>query len=320
MIQKSGLIHSLIIGLLVSPILVSAADNDSPHNGIHIKKSGEKLSIFIGQDLLTEYHYQGDIPFPNLYPVMGPENLPMTRNFPMKNDGENEAKDHKHHRSLWYTHGEVNGLDFWSNSACRIVHKGFKGIESGENKGTIRTTNAWTGPDGKVVCTDDRTWTFYTPKLRSERIIDFEITVHASNGDVVMGDTKEGSMALRLAPTLRLKGDVGQGNIQNSNGEEGNTTWGKRAKWCDYYGPIDGKTVGVAIFDHPDNPRHPTWWHVRDYGLFAANPFGIHNFEKKEKGVGDLKIPSGKSITFKYRLYFHSGNTDAAEVGKYYQA
>jgi hypothetical protein len=82
----------------------------------------------------------------------------------------------------------------------------------------------------------------------------------------------------------------------------GKDTWGKQAPWCDYSGPVDGKTLGVAIFDHPSNPRHPTWWHVRDYGLFAANPFGVHDFEKKPQGTGDLKVEAGKSITFKVQV------------------
>jgi hypothetical protein len=82
----------------------------------------------------------------------------------------------------------------------------------------------------------------------------------------------------------------------------------------DYYGPVGAKTVGVAMFDHPANPRYPTWWHVRDYGLFAANPFGVHDFEKKEKGAGDLKIANGQSVTFRYRMIFHQGDTTQAKV------
>jgi hypothetical protein len=151
-------------------------------------------------------------------------------------------------------------------------------------------------------------------------VFDFEITVHASEGDLKFGDTKEGTMAMRLAETMRLKGKVGKGHIINSEGIKDGQTWGKRADWVDYYGPVDGKTVGVAIFDHPSNPRHPTWWHVRDYGLFAANPFGLHEFEKKQPvGAGDLTVPEGKSITFKYRFYIHDGDEKAAKVSEAYE-
>jgi hypothetical protein len=126
-------------------------------------------------------------------------------------------------------------------------------------------------------------------------------------------------MAVRLTPTMRLKGKVGKGHIVNSEGQTEDGTWGKRAAWCDYYGPVDGQTVGVAIFDHPDNPRHPTWWHVRNYGLFAANPFGQHNFERKPEGVGNLVIPAGESVTFKYRFYFHKGDEKEGKVAEHYR-
>lgn len=126
-------------------------------------------------------------------------------------------------------------------------------------------------------------------------------------------------MAIRLAPTMRLKGSVGQGHIVNSEGVRDGATWGKRAAWCDYYGPVNGDVVGVAIFDHPGNPRHPTWWHVRDYGLFAANPFGIHDFERKPAGTGNLVVPAGESVTFKWRFYFHKGNEVEGKVAERYQ-
>jgi len=126
-------------------------------------------------------------------------------------------------------------------------------------------------------------------------------------------------MAIRLAPTMRVEGKVGKGHIVNSEGHRDGQAWGKRAAWCDYYGPLNGEVVGVAIFDHPDNPKHPTWWHVRTYGLFAANPFGVHYFEGKPKGTGDITIPAGESLAFRYRLYFHKGDTEQAKVAEHYR-
>ena len=150
--------------------------------------------------------------------------------------------------------------------------------------------------------------------------MDFEITLHASNGDLTFGDTKEGMLAVRLAESMRLNGKIGKGHIVNSSGIRDGETWGKRANWCDYYGPVGGKTVGIAMFDHPQNPRHPTWWHVRDYGLFAANPFGQHDFEGlADKAAGTLTVPSGRSITFRYRIYLHEGTAEEAEVAQKYE-
>ena len=283
--------------------------------GVKVSEVGEKLRVEVNGKLFTEYNFK-DAPFPYFYPVIGPTGVNITRHWPMK-EGENEAQDHRHHRSLWFTHGEVNGHDFWQGRNDRIVHDKFLEVASGLEVGTFKSQNKWVAANGKVACTDTRTHKFYN---RSDgQMMDFEITIQASHGKVVMGDTKEGSMAIRLAPTMRVEGKVGKGHIVNSEGVRDKATWGKRAAWCDYYGPVEGQIVGVAIFDHPQNPKHPTWWHVRDYGLFAANPFGVHNFEGKPKGTGDITILAGESLTFRYRFYFHKGDEKQAKVAEHYR-
>ncbi len=283
--------------------------------GVKITKLPEKLRVEVNGKLFTEYNFK-DAPFPYFYPVIGPTGVNITRHWPMK-EGKDEAQDHKHHRSLWFTHGEVNGHDFWQGRNDRIVHDKFVKVGSGRKVGIIQSRNKWVAANGKVVCTDTRTHKFYNRP--DGQMMDFEITIHASEGKVVLGDTKEGSMAIRLAPTMRLRGKVGKGHIVNSEGVRDKATWGKRAAWCDYYGPVEGRIVGVAIFDHPQNPKHPTWWHVRDYGLFTANPFGVHNFEGKPRGTGDITIASGQSLTFRYRLYFHKGDEKQAKVAEHYR-
>jgi hypothetical protein len=193
-------------------------------------------------------------------------------------------------------------------------------IQSGPEVGIIRSSNKLVGNDGKVVCTDERTFRFYNRS--TQRLFDFEITLRATEGPITFGDTKEGTMAIRLAESMRLKGPKnkpGQGHIVNSEGVRDDETWGKRARWCDYYGPVGEKIVGVAIFDHPNNPHYPTWWHVRDYGLFAANPFGVHDFEKKPAGSGNFTVPNGSSVTFRYRIYLHDGDEKQADVAGQYQ-
>ena len=125
-------------------------------------------------------------------------------------------------------------------------------------------------------------------------------------------------MGIRSNPTLRLKGSVAKGKSINNEGVEGRAMWGKRAAWVSYWAPFKSGTVGFSIFDHPTNLRHPTWWHARDYGLVAANPFGIHNFERKPKGTGNLKILKGSDITFRYRFLFHEGDAEGAKIAARY--
>jgi hypothetical protein len=249
---------------------------------------------------------------------MGPTGDTVIRHWPMK-EGKDEEQDHVHHRSLWYTHGDVNGYDFWTEGQDKgiIVHEKFSKVTSGSEAGVIQSENKWMAPGGEVVCADTRTHRFY--ERPDGVMMDFDVTIHASQGEITLGDTKEGSMAIRVAPTMRVSGPVAQGHIVNSEGDRDGDAWGKRAAWCDYSGPVSGRTVGVAIFDHPQNPRHPTWWHVREYGLFTANPFGVHDFESKPEGTGDLTIPAGDSLTFRYRFYVHEVDRSQAKVAELYR-
>ena len=109
------------------------------------------------------------------------------------------------------------------------------------------------------------------------RILDIAVTFHATEGPVRFGDTKEGAMlSVRVASSMDADAD---GTIENAYGGRGETEcFGKRAQWMDYAGPVDGNTVGVAVFDHPSSFRYPTYWHMRNYGLMHANPFAWREF------------------------------------------
>jgi len=172
--------------------------------GIQIKQLDDRLRVEINGALFTEYFFK-DVPRPFCYPLIGPGDLPMTRNWPMKTV-PNEGHDHPHHRSLWFAHGAVNGEDFWSEQKDfgRIVHVSFPEIKSGERLAVIREKNNWLTAGGALVCTDERTLRIYNPSAADERCFDFEITLSAPDQPVTFGDTKEGSMAVRLAESMRL--------------------------------------------------------------------------------------------------------------------
>ncbi|MBT7701286.1 MAG: PmoA family protein [Verrucomicrobia bacterium] len=304
-------VSRLMVLLAVSSVLATAS-----HAGeLAASREDGSLRVTVDGDVFTAYHYEAaDRPF--FYPLIAPTGDNITRHWPMKDINKDEERDHKHHRSLWYTHGDVNGHDFWTEGrGPKIVQTALK-VESRTDKVVIACDNEWRAKNGDIVCTDSRTHTIRTEA--DSRIIDFEITIKASHGKIVLGDTKEGSMAFRVAPTLRTAGKVAKGSMLNSEGVSGKKAWGKRARWCDYYGPLNGKTVGIAIMDHTANPRHPTTWHARDYGLCCANPFGLSYFEKKPRGAGNMRIKAGESVTFRYRVLVHSGTAEKADIEQQY--
>jgi Family of unknown function (DUF6807) len=116
---------------------------------------------------------------------------------------------------------------------------------------------------------------------------------------------------------VRLKKAIADtATLTNAAGKTGeDQCWGKPAEWCDISGTVAGKPYGVAVLDHPSNPRHPSTWHVRKYGLLAANIFGLHDFDKKAaKGAGDFPIEPGKTVTFRYRVVIHNGDAKSANL------
>ena len=106
-------------------------------------------------------------------------------------------------------------------------------------------------------------------------------------------------------------------NAEGATGER--AIWGKRSQWVDYYGHVDDEDVGVAVLDHPDNLRAPTYWHARAYGLLAANPFGVRQFTRDRRQDGAYTIPARASLVLRYRVLIHHGNPLQAGVADMYR-
>src|SRR5262249_39992487 len=119
----------------------------------------------------------------------------------------------------------------------------------------IRTKNDWLAPDGKKVCAEERSVTFF--RTVETRIIDFEFVLRADNGPVTFGDTKEGMFGLRVASSMDVTKKEG-GRITNAEGLTDEAAWGQASPWVDYAGPVAGKTVGIAVLNHPESFRFPT--------------------------------------------------------------
>ncbi len=297
-------------------VMTPNTDSGESRKGVEFRATGGNLDVRIAGHPFTVY--RTDEPTkPYFWPVIGPTGTAITRAYPMEAVA-GEDRDHPHQRSLWFTFGNVNGYDFWAPDPLNKPSPKFGKIKetsrktiSGPALGVLRTTDDWLGPDGKAVCSDERTVTFYD--TTQGRVFDFDVTMKAPNEPVTFNDTKEGMFGFRVASSMDSAKTTG-GKIINAEGVTNEAAWGKASPWVDYTGPLAGKTVGIAILNHPDSFRHPTTWHVRPYGLFAANPFGGHDFGQKESGTHS--IPAGESIRVRYRVFLHEGDTVTAKVAE----
>lgn len=282
--------------------------------------------IMVGDELFCDY-VPDSVGRPVIYPIIGPDGLPMTRSFPFEQTGPYEKSDHDHHRSFWFTHGEVNGVDFWIDDpgTGQIVQTAGTAAANQDGSVVIRTDNDWKDTDGELICRDKRRFQFFA--LGKRRIIDLDVQLIAPEeaGEVHFGDTKEGTFGLRVPGTMKVDAEMG-GKIINDAGDTDADTWGKVAAWVDYSGPLMGENsslvpAGIRIHNHPSSFGYPCRWQVRTYGLFAANPFGVHHFTGEPKTDG-YRLQPGESIRISYRVIFYSGpfdnevaERDAAEFG-----
>ena len=275
----------------------------------------EDIAVMIDGKPFTTFHYGSNANKPFLAPLRSASGKIVTRHFPME-EVAGESHDHLHHRGLWFSYDDVNGVKFWENDPSYTKGKvGKIVVRDTKWKGnTLTAVMEWRGPDGKVLLQENRDMTFASDA--KIRIIDFTIGLTAATEDVTFGDTKEGAFAIRLADAFTEKKGMkmtdADGRVKMAN------IWGKRSNWVDYSTDVDGEQIGVAMFDHPSNPRHPTYWHARDYGLFALNPFGQKAFDPKQEESA-LKLATGQKMTYKWRVVIHQGDAETGRVADLYK-
>jgi hypothetical protein len=284
---------------------------------VHVTIDGQSFTDFILAG--------GNAMKPYLYPLRSASGKLVTRKFPMERV-EGEPTDHPHQRGLWFAHERVNGTDFWNNEADyktpirgRIVVTKISDIQGGADTGSFKADLDWVDQNGVKLVSEARKMTFH--KTSTLRIIDLDLTLTAAI-DVTFGDAKDGAFGIRLAPALQEPGTAakgaeatqipGTGTITNAEGaEREKAVWGKSSNWIDYSGEVEGEKVGLAVFDSPENSRRARW-HVRGYGLLAANPFGLKAFNKGSTEDGSLPLKAGESIHFRYRVVIHPGDAKSA--------
>lgn len=281
-----------------------------------------EISVEIDGKPFTILYLAPDGNKPYLYPLRTATGAVVTRPL-VQEKVAGETKDHPHHRGMFFSFGDVNGVNFWATEPTstatnngKMVLKKVIETKGGRKTGTIQAVFDGLDPQGKAIMTESRTWIFYSePQLR---VIDFEIEITALE-KLKFGDTKEGTFGIRLATSISEAKGLGGKMVSAEGAETEKNVWGKRSPWVDYSGPVDGKTVGVAIMDHPSNPRYPTYWHSRAYGLFAANIVGVHDFENDKTKDGSLTLLAGKTLHFYYRVVIHPGDVRAADIAGLYK-
>jgi len=315
----------LLLLLIATPAL---AENAEPQ--VKLVKGNNKIDVLIAGRLFTSYIFGEELPKPSLVPVRTPGGIEVSRRHPLV-EMKGGTDDHLHHVGLWFAVDNVNGADFWNNTETspQIRHIKTTKMTQGKAKATLATLIQWIDDDGKLLLLENRKMTFLAGEHQNEYAIDFTTKLTAKDTKVTFDDTEEGVFAIRLADCLRESGPAvlpkknaplpeesveGTGRYFSSNGDQtAENVWGKRARWVALQGVKAGNVVGVAILNHPQSINYPTYWHVRDYGLFSANPLGQGDFQRQHENRINPIIPlhltlePGESSYFRFRVIVFEG-------------
>lgn len=265
-----------------------------------------------GQEF-TRYHFGNkfgqNVRRPFLYPLIGPGGRSVTRM-----GHPHDPHSHSHHNSVWISHHDVNGVDFWSDRGEKvgsIFHQRTIRFEDSEDEALIQVANAWDdGETDTILLNEIRTMRFRRSKNGNWLcILDLELSAHKF-GPVTLGKTPFGLVGVRMAKTIGV--NDGGGRILNSAGghDEAEVFW-KPAKWVDYSGPMTkDKREGITLFDHPSNPNHPSVFHVRNDGWMGASL----TFD------GERTIEPRQPLKLRYGLWVHSGVLEREAIDKEYAA
>lgn len=313
---------------------------------VELQQAGEdRVAVTAAGEPFTEYRSAAThdvLGTPMCYPIRTAGGAPITRGYPI-DPRPNERVDHRNHVGLRMAYGDVAGYDFWRGRGTapeagrgHVEHRSIERTTDGAPAELVVRSD-WIGHGETHLLSEETTYRFHAGE--GERAID-RITRLTAERDVEFADDKEGLFALRTCRELehpdddetRRTDENGEpreegivhtegvtGEYHSSEGESGLDVWGTRAPWMALEGEIDDEPVTVTIMDHPENPGHPTYWHARGYGLFAANSLGQAAFTRGERELG-FSLAAGESATFRYRLDVDSTAFDADRTERRYDA
>jgi hypothetical protein len=308
------------------------------------RRADRRVDVAIAGQPFTSYIYPAALEKPVLYPIRSAGGRLVTRGYP-RDPKPGERADHPHHVGHWFNYGDVNGFDFWGHSSATpaankpkmgtIVHTAIDAVSSGADRGRLAVRADWNIPDGTTLLREETVFGFSGGD--GVRIIDRQTTWTATRTAVTFKDTKEGAFGIRVARPLehastqavdlvaangrdverRAETSGITGQYLASDGTTGEQVWGTRGPWMALTGRIDNEPVTVAIMDAPGNHGHPTYWHARGYGLFAANPLGRQGYDPKQEPA-TLTLQPGQSVTFRHRILIRDSALTRADLAREY--
>ena len=203
-----------------------------------------------------------DAPRPFVHPVCTPSGTVLSNNAP---------DDHPWHHGLWSTIKFLNGDNFWEEYGDFGTLRTASVIE---NAATVTAEIDWLRPDGETVAARETRAITEVPIDAYAYALDWTVSV-VPTVDTVFDRTPFTVWGGYSGLTLRGAANWVDTTLALPDGRDRDRVLGDRGQWCALRGPRPGSVarddvVGIAMFDHPRNPNHPTPW----YASTRADTYG----------------------------------------------
>lgn len=265
-----------------------------------------RLSISIDDRPFGGYvWFDAQVTRPFFVHLHSPDGKQLTRTFPPP--AEYELTDHPtFHPGMWLAFGDLSGRDFWRNQIPVQPLGLIEDPQGGPGRGTFAVKNRYA--DGDLVLAEE-VCRFDIRVLPAGTLLIWDSTFTAGPQGCYFGDQEEMGLGLRMSRVFSVQRG---GTILNSEGRRDEAgVWGRQADWCAYYGQLNQSLEGVMLVPDPKNFRR-SWFHARDYGLLAANPFGEKSFGASEE-PSKVELGAGQQLRLRFGVLFFAGAEPAWE-------
>lgn len=289
-------VTQLIWPALFFAFIATAVAADSPQE-LRAEKKADRISIYIGDKLLTEYLYPDSEKYPYFYPLNGPVSEDTITTL--------RETNYPHHSSIFFGCDQVNGGNYWQEGLerGRIVVKDTKLAKPGGPEIVIEQTCRWERPGAEAPFDDVRRIVIAAP-TSTIRNLDFSVKLKARM-PVKIRKTNHSLFSVRMSPDLSA---ARGGLLINAEGKKGEKeTAGQKSAWMTARGTRDGKTEGLVLMDHPSNKWYPSPWFTRDYGFLSPTPMNWLE-------GGELNLSKDEEIHLSYRVQVYAGERSQAQI------
>ncbi len=328
----------VVLVLVMGAVPALGPGKQQKASGEHVQvvanEAERRVDILVDGKPFTSYIWPATLKKPVLYPLRTAKGTAVTRGYPLE-PRPGERVDHPHQAGLWFSYGNVNGVDFWNNSDAIpaadapkmgvIRHARIVSAKNGAQAGELEVETEWLNFARKAMLRERTRFVFSGGE--TWRSIVRVTTLTAAGETLRFHDDKEGLLGMRVVRALEMPSNEPlvftdgsgratsvakldntgvNGMYRTSEGATGDAAWGTRARWCSLSGRIGDEAVTITIFDNPANPGFPAYWHARGYGLFAVNPLGARIFSNG-RDEREFVLAPKQSATFRYEVLIREG-------------